>query len=74
MSDPRLQSINDSGATQGTFNLELGSTKTVIRINAIPVISAPPLAKSIALNSLTTALYHNSRLLQTHQPTSSPFY
>ena len=63
MSDPRLQSISDSGANQGTFNLELGSTKTVIRINAIPVISAPPLAKSIAFNSLTTALYHNRHSL-----------
>ena len=37
--------------------------KTTIRVNTIPVVSAPPLAKSIAFNTLTTALYHNRHSL-----------
>ena len=63
MSEPHVLSLGESGAKQGTFQLELGSTKTVIRINAIPAISASPLAKSIAYNSLTTALYHHRHSL-----------
>jgi hypothetical protein len=43
--------------------MEVGSAKTTICINTIPVVSAPSLAKSIAFNALTTALYHNQHSL-----------
>ena len=43
--------------------MEVGSAKTIIHINTIPVISAPPLAKNTAFNTLTTALHHNRHSL-----------
>ena len=51
------------GSTQGNITLTVRSNNIIIHIHTIPVISAPPLAKSIAFNNLTSALYHNCHSL-----------
>ena len=55
--------MSEFSAAQSTLTMEVGSMKTTIRVNTIPVVSAPPLAKCIAFNTLTTALYHNRHSL-----------
>ena len=54
---------SEFSAAQNTITTEIGSAKTTICVNTIPVVSAPPLAKSIVFNALTTALYHNQHSL-----------
>jgi hypothetical protein len=54
---------SEFSAAQNTITMEDGSMKTTICVNTIPVVSAPPLAKSIAFNTLTTALYHTQHSL-----------
>jgi hypothetical protein len=54
---------SEFSAAQNTITMEVSSMKTTIRVNTIPVISAPPLAKRIAFNTLTTALNHNRHSL-----------
>ena len=63
MSNPSQPRPPDYGSTQGHVTLTVGSSNIIICIHAIPVVSAPPLAKSIAFNNLTSALYHNRHSL-----------
>ena len=63
MTTPNPLTPGEFCSNLGTITMEVGSAKTIICINTIPVISAPPLAKSTAFNTLTTALHHNRHSL-----------
>jgi hypothetical protein len=55
--------MSEISAAQNTITMEIGPAKTIIHVNTIPVVSAPPLAKSISFNTPTTSLYHNRHSL-----------